>query len=200
MYPSDSTPAQYTTDPSSSSRAYNDTFHSDYAVSVSGIQLALPWVRSEVIGPDSLVQATDNFTHFGNFNWNLQLKCGDFVAIYDDGRPVDYIEFKTERKNRWGNLFIEEISNANTGRDGWYYNLKYCDLLVYVFLEPASLYILDWQKFVPWYDRHRLSYTLKDARSEDNLKNPTKGRPVPTRHIPNDILLGVHFFDDGGVV
>lgn len=85
------------------------------------------------------------------------------------------LELKAERRTT-GNLFIEHMSNANSGhaRLGWFYTLT-ADLLMYHFLDQNVVHEVDVKRLQEcelW-----IHYLAKSVTTEQH--NKTLGWPVP---------------------
>jgi len=132
----------------------------------------------------------------------LQQIAGDIIARMPKNRRFWAIEVKTERENRWGNIFIEWFSNRNLedrnshgcrGTSmGWFAELR-SDLLWYQFLDSQEIHIFDlfalqrWALWTPPEDREQrhpriFQYNLK-PEGITNQKNDTWGFCVPQKDI-----------------
>ncbi len=99
-------------------------------------------------------------------------------------------ELKTDRHTQSPNIFLEDISNSESGSLGWTLKCE-SDILSYGFCDPTAsvlvkLFVYDMQALKGWYQQQRGNYPLKKI---PNRGYDTFGRPVPRSDIVGFLIF-----------
>lgn len=123
-------------------------------------------------------------------------KYGDAIGTHRGSRKSVTFEFKAEKRNAYGNLFLETWSNRRTFRPGWLVTSE-ADYLAYQFLEESQLFLIDLPKLKRWAfgegeQQGQLWAYTERLQSKYEQHNDTWGRPVPI----SVLRKGVGFIDE----
>jgi hypothetical protein len=157
-----------------------NAFNATSRVGEAGEQLCLPFIELEY--PNFV--RTNGKTTCSKY---LQKHRGDVIVSLPNEEGVECFEIKTERKNRYGNFFLETWSNRKWFNPGWMFTTN-CDKLWYVFLESRELFIIPFSKLRTWafIGGNIYEWEEKPQREYDQL-NDTWGRPVPISLIKEKV-------------
>jgi hypothetical protein len=100
----------------------------------------------------------------------------DFQVVKKDGTKV-LIEVKTEEAiAETGNIYVETVTNCDTGLAGWYYKSK-ADKLFYIDWPNQILYVFDFDDFRQEVEliKHRLRLVRAWSQEEDGWEKETEG-------------------------
>jgi hypothetical protein len=109
-------------------------------------------------------------------DFDSQCHKGDYRVTNDAGISFN-LECKAEAKFT-GNIFIEMVSNAETGRDGWLANLRDADVVIYHFLQ-GPVYVIQMR------DLKRMDLSQYPTRVQHKYQqaNETHGCIVPIQDL-----------------
>jgi site-specific DNA-methyltransferase (adenine-specific) len=101
---------------------------------------------------------------------------GDYCMIMPNEKKV-LIEIKTEKQNKYKNLFLEWWSNKSNGKVGWmqYSSSEY---LFYYFLDTKELFSMKLKKLQEWAKNNIDKYPLK-LQTKNEQSNDSWGYCVP---------------------
>ena len=157
-----------------------------------GMPAILDFIRSQSLNGQFVT------TEKGRLSKEIQKTIGD--VIFNDAKhgKMWAVEVKCEQRNPKGNLFLETWSNKKRGNPGWLVKLK-TDILMYYFIEPELLIVLDFRKLVDWtYGKSRKGnqYRIQDYREVEqkkyDQKNDTWGRLVAINDMVNEIGASIY--------
>jgi len=120
----------------------------------------------------------------------LQFKGIDLELHSRDGGTLQ-VELKTDRHVLSPNLFLEDVSNSQTGTLGWTLKCE-ADVLSYGFLNerlPTILtrqYLYDMMSLRQWYKTHREAYRQCQIPNKGYF---TIGRPVPITDLEFFLII-----------
>jgi hypothetical protein len=135
-------------------------------------------------------------TRKGRLAKELQRTVGD-ILMNTDEESITAVEVKAERKNKYGNLFLETWSNRSRFTLGWMYTLN-TDLLLYHFIEDDQLWVCNFQKLKGWAFQQgaknfpNLFKHPEREQAEYEQMNDTWGRCVPISALVKDIGMRLY--------
>jgi hypothetical protein len=150
-----------------------NAFATTSLVEVQGLARLMPYIQEGSYNGQSVVR-----TAKGRLAKELQLTIGD-VLINRPDDSIESLEIKTERENKYGNLFLETWSNRKWFNPGWMIHCN-ADWLLYYFLASDELYAVRLPRLKEWAFHKGRIYDYKERRQEKYQQlNDTWGRPVP---------------------
>lgn len=148
-------------------------------IEIKGYELVKPYLK-------------ENFDEFVYVNTEerselilaFQQNFGDLIV--KKNKAIFFIDIKTEKEDKYGNLFLETWSNKKRNTPGWVVpgvGVK-ADFVYYIFLKQRILYILDLPKLRKWAfeDKNIERYPEKMQNKYDQL-NDTWGRCVKIQDL-----------------
>ena len=150
-------------------------FNRASTVESEGLKVLLPYLKSKSLNGQFVT------TEKGRLSKSIQMKYGDAIFNSKSNGQIYAIEFKVERENKHGNLFLETWSNLDYSRRnrGWMDKLD-CDYLWYYFLESDELFIVDFPKLWDWaFCRSEINNYKEVKQKKYEQLNTTVGRIVP---------------------
>lgn len=107
----------------------------------------------------------------------FQLTKGDAIII---APGIGWCNLEIKAELTWtGNLFIEDVSNANIGRAGWLHNLTDCHVLFYTFPVHRHIFALDFKLL----QKTDFSSFKRKSQKKHTQQNETQGLIVPVGDI-----------------
>lgn len=104
----------------------------------------------------------------------------DFGLIFIDG-TCHSVEVKTDSYSYTNNVFVEELSNKDTGTTGCFMKTK-AEFIVYYFPKEGIAYIINTKRFRNWYMMNKSRFRLKDNiwnMLPDGRRFSSSGRIIP---------------------
>jgi hypothetical protein len=144
------------------------TYKQSLAVEEQGRKVIIPFLTKIAYGGRFVWTDSDKF---------LQNNYGDILVSIDSTETVA-VEMKTEKENKYGNLFLETWSNKRWNTPGWMDKLESCDILLYNFLKSDECFGVHFPSLVKWFNENKTKYKEK-PQNKYVQANDTWGRPVP---------------------
>jgi hypothetical protein len=157
------------------------------AVEALSRPIVLQWI-GERVSEGRIVIDTNDF-QAEETRLLLQKLCGDLIVQRPNGGFLNF-ELKSEKQNKYGNLFIETWSNRSRRTIGWAITSK-CDCFLYHFVEDRVIYsIRNWKRFQAWcFDDGNIYRFPEREQKERNQPNDTWGRCIPVKLLVSTGLV-----------
>ena len=123
----------------------------------------------------------------------MQLYDIDFIVKNQEGKEYT-IEVKTDLKSNTGNIFVEAVSNTNTGREGCM-EATGADFVFYYFIREGIAYCIEMAYFREWYWFNRSRFRIYDkVRNHDDVRGDycSAGYLVPRKVLEYEGVKNGH--------
>jgi len=115
---------------------------------------------------------------------------GDIFVQLGNGQ-METIELKTEKENKYGNLFIVIWANKPRGtfegRSGWLYTSK-ADVLLYTFLDTKEIFRANFKELKEWVEERKDEFEEK-VNWKNTQHNIIVGRVIPIKRLLQEGIL-----------